>query len=182
MPFTTYHVAMGLLVGFFLRKRADWLTLLVTTAVLVDIEPVLVYYGFLSEQSVHGYLHTFIASVPMGVISGLLLYTVRRLTRPIARITYLNGEERCLKKYITAGLLGWSLHVLMDAPTYPDIKPFYPLIVNPLYNSLSPIALEVIYNTILVLGFMIYTVHFYKSYKRERLPRLSHLRRPYITK
>jgi hypothetical protein len=81
---------------------------------------------FLSKQSVHGYLHTFIASVLMGVISGLLLYTARRLTRPIARITYLNGEERRLEKYITAGLLGRSLYVLMDAPTYPDIKPFYP--------------------------------------------------------
>ncbi|MFZ8783655.1 MAG: hypothetical protein ACO2OR_06725 [Desulfurococcaceae archaeon] len=38
----------------------------------------------------------------------------------------MNGEGRRLEKYVTAGLLGWSLHVLMDAPTYPDIKPFYP--------------------------------------------------------
>jgi hypothetical protein len=182
MPFTTYHIAVGLLVGFFLRKRADWLTLLVTTAVLIDIEPVLVYYGLLRESAVHGYLHTFLASVPMGVVSGLLLYSIRGILKHIAKITYLNGGDYCPRKYITAGLLGWSLHVLMDAPVYPDIKPFYPLVVNPLYNSLSPTTLEFIYNTTLILGFMIYTVHFYKSYKREGLPRIPVLRKLRATK
>ena len=33
-----------------------------------------------------------------------------------------------------AGVLGTLLHVLLDSPLYDDIRPFYPLTANPLYN------------------------------------------------
>ncbi|MCD6537820.1 hypothetical protein J7L18_04335 [Candidatus Bathyarchaeota archaeon] len=35
---------------------------------------------------------------------------------------------------MTAGVSGTILHVLLDAPLYSDIRPFYPITANPLYN------------------------------------------------
>jgi hypothetical protein len=35
---------------------------------------------------------------------------------------------------VAAGVSGWALHVLLDAPLYSDIRPLLPLTVNPFYN------------------------------------------------
>ena len=44
-------------------------------------------------------------------------------------------SDTTMKSYITAGVLGTTLHVLLDTPLYYDIKPFYPVMINP--NLLS---------------------------------------------
>jgi membrane-bound metal-dependent hydrolase YbcI (DUF457 family) len=36
-----------------------------------------------------------------------------------------------------SGILGAWLHILFDAPLYQDIKPFYPLSVNPFLDIVS---------------------------------------------
>lgn len=167
MPFTTYHLASGLLVGFFLRKRIDWLTLIVTTTLLVDVEPILVFMGLLRDYPVHGYLHTYLASISMGVISGFALYLARGLLSPLNRIFHLSERTYGLISYISGGVLGWFLHVLMDTPLYIDIKPLYPLTVNPLYSPLNVRVLEILYDIILICGFMTYAIHFYKSIRCE---------------
>ncbi|MGC9148522.1 MAG: hypothetical protein ACP5GI_03675 [Sulfolobales archaeon] len=39
MPFTSYHIASGLLVGLPIRRWIHLPTFLITTAIIVDIEP-----------------------------------------------------------------------------------------------------------------------------------------------
>lgn len=167
MPFTTYHLASGLLIGFFFKKRVDWLTLIVTTTILVDIEPILVFVSLLRNYPVHGYLHTYLASILMGVISGFALYLARGLLSPLNRIFHLSERSHGLISYISGGVLGWFLHVLMDTPLYIDIKPFYPLTVNPLYNPLNVRVLRGLYDIVLICGFITYAIHFYKSIRCE---------------
>lgn len=37
-------------------------------------------------------------------------------------------------RYVVAGVSGWALHILLDAPLYHKIMPLYPLTVNPFYD------------------------------------------------
>jgi len=150
-----------------LKKRINWLALIVTTAIIIDIEPVLVSQGVLKEPSVHGYLHTFLATIPLGVISGLALYYTRRILDFLGRSLYLSVDNQGLSCYITSGVLGWFLHVLLDSLRYPDIRPFYPVTQNPLYELLEAPVLQALYDVILISGFALYTLHFYMSAKRE---------------
>jgi len=85
----------------------------------------------------------------------------------VAEKLYLGGESRGLLSYVWAGVLGWVLHVLMDTPLYADIKPFYPLVVNPLYTYPGVRAVMAVYDTVLVCGFVTYLLHFYKFTRGE---------------
>jgi hypothetical protein len=166
VPFTTYHLASGLLVGLFLKKWVNWLALLITTTILVDVEPILVVAGVWRQWGPHGVLHTFIASVPMGLASGALLYITRGALRSLRVKLYLESDDG-LKSYLVAGVIGWLMHVLLDAPLYYDIRPLYPLEVNPLLGSLSIESLWVVYDALLVGGFVAYSFHFYKQCSGE---------------
>jgi membrane-bound metal-dependent hydrolase YbcI (DUF457 family) len=55
-----------------------------------------------------------------------------------------------------SGVLGAWLHVLFDAPVYTDIRPFYPLQVNPLYGCLSIDTVYVICAASFVPALIIY--------------------------
>ena len=44
-------------------------------------------------------------------------------------LTYGGGPA----SYIVAEMVGWGMHVLLDSPLYPDIRPLYPYLANPLY-------------------------------------------------
>jgi len=153
VPFTTYHLASGLLVGLFLKKWVNWLALLIITTILVDVEPILVVTGVWRQWGPHGVLHTFIASIPMGLASGALLYITRGTLRSLRVKLYLESDDN-LKSYLVAGVIGWLMHVLLDAPLYYDIRPLYPLEVNPLRSSLSIESLWVMYDALLVGGFV----------------------------
>uniref|UniRef100_A0A7C5Z016 Hydrolase n=1 Tax=Ignisphaera aggregans TaxID=334771 RepID=A0A7C5Z016_9CREN len=172
MPFTTYHIASGLFAGYFLRKKVDWLTLVITTAIVADIEPILMVTGLLRDYPPHGFLHTYLASIPMGAISGFILYLIRSLLSPFMRAFCLNEGNQSLVSYISGGVLGWFLHVLMDSPLYIDIRPFYPLAINPLYGLLDVEILEILYNVMLLCGFTTYIIHFYNSVKHEGISSL----------
>ena len=37
---------------------------------------------------------------------------------------------------MVSGFLGTMFHILLDSPLYDDIRPFYPLKTNPLYNPI----------------------------------------------
>ena len=61
------------------------------------------------------------------------------------------------------------LHVLFDSPLYFDIKPFYPLNVNPLYGSVSSLEIYLLSFWLGVLGVVFYLLLLiFKSYKRLR--------------
>lgn len=161
MPFTPLHLGPALILGYFLKSRIHWPTLIVTS-VVVDLEPLLVILLDLSNYPIHGYLHTFASAVFLGSLASLIMWLLRNhLNNLLKRLALMTETNYSLSSYVTAGIGGWVFHVLLDSPLYSDIKPLYPLSVNPFY---SPGLIEVIaslcfYSTL--LGFFIYLRHYY---------------------
>lgn len=158
LPFTSHHLGAGLLIGFLLKKRINWFTLLLTTTILVDLEPIYVVVFNPPMYRVHGYMHTFIASIPMGVLVGFITYTARGLIKRYFENLGL-VESSGITSYILAGIIGWSLHVFMDSFLYYDIQPFAPLECNPLYSPRYKLLIHYIYEAVFYTGSAVYLVY-----------------------
>ncbi len=141
---------------------------LITTAVIVDIEPIMVMLGVIGGR-VHGSLHTILLGVFMGSTAGLAMYFLERyfgFLKTLYRSLYLSqGSEKPLS-YILAGVLGWLLHIVLDALIYSDIRPLEPFIssYNPLYlsHAISLPVISLAYNVILVAGLSLYIFYFFR--------------------
>ncbi|WP_148682946.1 hypothetical protein [Pyrobaculum ferrireducens] len=167
MPFTTYHLASSLLVGVLLRGRVNWLSFLIVSTFLVDVEPLAKMVLDLPGP-LHGLAHTFAAAAVLGPATGLALYAARGFLRPLSNAFLLEGAES-LGAYALGGAAGWALHVFMDMPLYPEMKPFYPLEGNPLLlASVDPLdswlGVAWVYDLVLASGFFAYAAYLYFSY------------------
>jgi membrane-bound metal-dependent hydrolase YbcI (DUF457 family) len=138
MPFTSFHIGPGLGLGLPLRKHMHAPTFILAN-IIVDIEPLIVII-FNLRYPLHGYLHTLLSAFIAGLILGYAIYLLEEPLRPLYKKLLLEGDENLnLKSFIIAGIFGMELHVLLDSPLYEDIKPLYPLTINPLYNpKLTP--------------------------------------------
>ena len=102
--------------------------------IVVDIEPFLVLSLGLGYP-VHGYLHTFILASCLGLALGFVMFFLEKIMHPLYKVFLLTPRNTLkMKSFLVGGVLGTMLHVLLDSPLYYDIRPFYPLTVNPLYN------------------------------------------------
>jgi hypothetical protein len=118
---------------------------------------------------VHGSLHTILLGVFMGFTAGLAMYFLERyfgFLKTLYRSLYLSqGSEKPLS-YILAGVLGWLLHIVLDALIYSDIRPLEPFIssYNPLYlsHAISLPVISLAYNVILVAGLSLYIFYFFR--------------------
>lgn len=138
MPFTPFHFGPGLGFSLPFRKHLHAPTFILAN-VIVDLEPFLaLFFGL--RYPLHGYLHTFLLAIPMGLIFGCIMYLLERFLRPLYKMLLLEEDDSLgLRSFIFAGALGTGLHVLLDAPLYEDIKPLYPIAANPFYYpSLTP--------------------------------------------
>jgi len=140
MPFTPFHFGPGLGLGLPLRKIVHAPTFILANVIL-DAEPFFVlFYGL--NYPLHGYLHTFILASLVGILLGSIMFVLERFLRPLYKVFMLESVDTLrLKSFIAAGVLGTALHVLFDSPLYDDIRPFYPVGVNPFYNPV--LSLEV---------------------------------------
>lgn len=117
MPFTFFHYGPALFVGLVFLRYANLPTLIIATTI-VDIEPLLVLVLKLDAPH-HGLSHTFLGGA---IIAAALAVIMSRL---------IPKEKK--SKIWTASVIGIFLHVLVDAPMYDDITPFYPFDMNPFY-------------------------------------------------
>jgi hypothetical protein len=118
-------------------------------SVIVDVEPLLVLFLGLSYP-LHGYLHTFLLAIPVGLVLGYTMFLLEKFLQPLWKILLLEtGNSLSLKSLIVAGGLGTGLHVLLDTPLYTDITPFYPITTNPFYN---PSVTQEIYGICVWMG------------------------------
>lgn len=154
MPFTTYHFGPALAIGLILRRWLHAPTLIVASVVL-DIEPFLVI-TFGLGSTLHGMSHTFIAAIVSGIACGLIMRALESRLAAIFRALGLEtegkwhkGEKPGIKSFVTAGAVGAALHVILDAPLYPEMQPFFPLAYNPLYMVTGA---NVVYSLCLWLG------------------------------
>jgi hypothetical protein len=133
MPFTPFHLGPALGFGLPLRKYLHVPTFLVAS-ILVDVEPFLVLSLGL-DYPLHGYLHTFIVAFILGLALGYAMFLSEGISRSLYKTFLLESNATPkLESFIVAGVLGTMLHVLLDSPLYDDIRPFYPLLANPMYH------------------------------------------------
>ena len=137
MPFTPYHFGPHGYVGLVFKRYLD-LPVFVLANVAVDLEPLAVMVFGLSSR-VHGYCHTFLFGTIVGIVWALVAYPFRDVIKVIMNAFRLRYSTT-LVKMIVSGILGVWLHVLFDAPLYPDIRPFFPWDENPLYGIVSMFA------------------------------------------
>jgi len=169
MPFTPLHLGPAIVFGYLFRRKIHWPTFIVAN-VLVDVEPFLVLTGILMIKGypLHGYLHTFIASLLAGSALGYLMFRLDRFLRSSFERLHLAEGAVGLSGFILGGVLGWSLHVLFDSPLYTDIRPLYPLQSNPflLSTSLVEFYQSSVY-AFLIAGLLLYVVHAYRESSKK---------------
>ncbi len=161
MPFTPFHLGPALAIGLPLRKWLHLPTLLVAS-VTADIEPLLVISLGL-DYPLHGYLHTLLAAIPHGVLIGYAMSLLERPLSPLYESLLLEDGIAGKSPFILAGVMGTVSHVVLDSPLYEDIRPFYPMGENPLYDPSLPIY-ELCTLTLLI-GALLYLI---LSMKRMR--------------
>ncbi|MCX6658785.1 MAG: hydrolase [Candidatus Bathyarchaeota archaeon] len=149
MPFTPFHWGPGLLFGLLLLSYVDLPTLLVSS-VVIDVEPFVVLALNL-RYPLHGYLHTFVGGTIVAFLLALVMSRVRGTLLPL--MSFLRLEQKTsFKSIVIASLFGIYLHILLDSPLYPDIRPFYPLQLNPLLGHSMFISFDIY--TFCVLSFI----------------------------
>ncbi len=161
MPFTPFHLGPAMLLGFRYERKLDLMSLALASVVL-DIEPFLnIIIGIIMGKEVvhHGFFHSFVGATIVGIIMVVLLYflnpTVNKL-RSLFRVE----QKSSLKTITSAVFLGIYLHVFLDSFLYPEIKPFYPLSFNPMFNQgfliISYIVVYLFCAVTLITAFFIY--------------------------
>jgi len=155
MPFSLFHLGPAFGLGLPLRQKIHAPTFIVTN-VIVDVEPVLVLF-FGLKYPLHGYAHTFLFASLGGIILGYVMYLLETFWHPLYKVFLLESKKTTsLKSFLFAGIFGTTLHVLLDSPLYIEMRPFFPLTLNPLYNLVSSSAVSNICVWMGIVGVVFY--------------------------
>jgi hypothetical protein len=148
MPFTPFHLGPAFGLGLPFRKYLHVPTFIVANVIL-DVEPFLVLFLGL-RYPLHGIFHTFLLALFVGLAFGYTMFLLEKFMHNFFRGLLLEPNGKLgLKSFMAAGVLGTTLHTLLDALLYSEMQPFYPLTINPLYN---PSLSTTIYNICVWLG------------------------------
>jgi len=146
MPFTLLHLGPALLLGMIFFRYVDLLIFSVSS-IIVDIEPFLVLALNL-DCPIHGFVHSFLGATIIALFLAAAMVKVRE------RLGWVLGffkieQKPSIGSIILASFLGAYLHILLDSPLYPEMRPFYPLGINPLLGR-SPLTSLEIYSLCIV--------------------------------
>jgi hypothetical protein len=153
MPFTPFHFGPHACVALPLQRYID-VPVFVAANIVVDIEPATVMV-FRPDYPLHGYCHTLLVGGVIGLLWGAVAWPLRgRIAKMMAalRLAYSPG----LLKMLLSGLLGVWLHVLFDAVLYPEMKPFWPLAMNPFLGLLDAGSMYLICTLCFIPALMMY--------------------------
>lgn len=134
MPFTPFHFGPSSCIAFPLQKYID-VPVFIFANIVVDIEPLIVIALNLNYP-LHGYVHTFLIGSVVGIAWAIFSYAGQNIFQWIMKKVHLPYNTN-FKKILISALLGVWFHVLLDAPIYFDIRPFYPFASNPLYGLMT---------------------------------------------
>ncbi len=155
MPFTPFHIGPALLVGLMLFPYLDLPTFLLANVIL-DVEPFLVLILGLGLP-LHGFFHSLIGGTIAALALSLIIARAGVYLGPVTSF-FRMGQKIEARRVVAAALGGVYLHVLLDAPLYWDIKPFYPYGANPLLGSLSSFQVYALCWTSFPIGIALYLV------------------------
>jgi hypothetical protein len=155
--------ALGL--GLPLRKYIHIPTFLVAN-VIPDVEPFLVLVLGL-RYPLHGYFHSFLLAFFVGLVLGYTMFRLERVFHPLYTALRLEPKDMItLKSYMVAGVTGTLLHVLLDSPLYSDIRPFFPLTINLLYNPTLSASIYSFCGLMGIVGFIYYIITLVDRHKQ----------------
>ncbi len=127
------------------------------------------------KYPLHGYLHTFLLAMAVGIALGLAMFILERFFQPVYKTLLLetNSKPR-LGAFVIAGVLGTMLHVLLDSPLYTDIQPLYPFTTaNPMLSAASSANVYTVSTWSGVLGITFYVglliLHVYGKHKMAEI-------------
>ncbi len=167
MPFTPFHFGPSGAVSLPLGKYVD-VPVFVLASVVVDIEPLLVMvYGL--DYPLHGYCHTLLVGSLVGLLWGCVACMLRPAIRFGMKTLHLKYESGPVKM-IVSGALGVWLHIFLDAVMHSDVRPFYPLNINPLHGLVSVRTLHVICLACFIPAFVVY-VYWAAQFEEEKAVR-----------
>lgn len=132
MPLTPFHLGPGLLIGLLLLSYIDFPTFLVAS-VIVDVEPIMVLI-FDLDYPLHGFFHSFLGGTIAAFLLAAVMSKVRKSLSPL--LSYFRLEQKStFKNILLASLSGINIHILLDSRMHIDIRPFYPLDLNPFLSG-----------------------------------------------
>jgi len=134
VPFTPFHFGPSAAIAFLLKERID-LPIFILANIVIDIEPLAVMTLNLSYP-LHGYAHCFLGAAFIGTLWGIVGFKGKNIIHRAMQWMGLNYKTK-MKTAIISGIGGALSHIILDAPIYADIKPFYPLSSNPFYGMVS---------------------------------------------
>jgi len=138
VPFTPFHFPLCATISLPLRRYIDFPIFLFSN-VIIDLE-VLAVMIFGSNQRLHGYAHTFLIGSIVAVLYAVIAFKARLPIKRFMEFLKL-PYETTKKKMISSAILGFWVHIFLDALLYRDIRPFYPSSYNPFYGVVSRGAL-----------------------------------------
>ena len=168
MPLTPFHLGPALFLGLVFFSFLDFPTFLLAN-VIVDVEPLLVFLLDL-DYPLHGFFHSFLG----GTLAALLLAFIMMKIRSAFSgwLSFLKLEqEYSLKSILAASLSGVYIHILLDSRMHLDIKPFYPLDLNPLLSRGVLVGFE-IYTICIwtgILGIIVYGIKLFLTIRKEKI-------------
>ena len=132
MPFTPFHLGPGLFISLTFLSFIDIPTFLIAS-VIIDVEPFLILI-FDLNYPLHGFFHSFLGGFIVAALLTIVMSKIRRYFTPL--ITFFKLEQSIsVKKILFSSICAIFLHILLDAPIYSDIRPFFPFEFNPFYRS-----------------------------------------------
>ena len=134
MPVTPYHFGPAGLLGYILRRWID-LPVFVLANIIVDIEVLLVNLIHLGRPY-HRYGHTFLIGTAVGAVWGLVAYLGLPILSWLMKKIRIPYQTNAFKMIIS-GILGIWFHVFIDGIYHRDVKPFWPMQKNYLWQLLS---------------------------------------------
>ena len=154
MPFTPFHFGPSATVAIPLYRRLDVFTFIFAN-IIIDIEPLIVLTYNLNCR-VHGYTHTFIGAALLGAATGMVCWIFRAQVKKIVVDILKFPFEASKSRMIISGILGAVFHVLLDSPLYTDIKPFYPISVNPMYGIIGYSSMYILCSLLFIPAIILY--------------------------
>lgn len=153
MPNTILHFGPNSYIAFLWRKYIDYPAFIIIN-VFINFESYLVIL-FRFKYPIHGYLHTFLISSLVGALVAALLYSLRSILRKGMRFLRL-GYETDFRKILISSLFGAWLHILLDAPVYAEMQPFFPIKGNPWYLGINEALSNIFCAVFFIPAFILY--------------------------
>ncbi len=131
MPFTPFHFGPCACIALPLNRYID-IPVFILANVVVDLEPLAVIV-FDLNYPLHGYFHAFLTGTVVALTWGLIAYSGKDIIQRLMKLFCVSYETNFYKMLLSA-ILGVWFHILLDAPLYTDIQPFWPFRGNSLYG------------------------------------------------